>query len=351
MGTREKDERLKAIWDSGGETYSISRLNTINQCEYQAYLHYVLNEPEESNIWAIAGGKVHDVIEGCIKGTNAPSDMKAAIEQELDDAALLGIDFPHSANGGTAIRDNWIANMTKFAEVFTTPKGKFDTEELVIFPVGNNAYMIGYIDAIRYNDDGTISIIDWKTSSQFRGNHLLEAGRQLIVYAMAMELQGHKVRDAQWCMLKYAKTIYPGAKTGKISEWRNLIKDLKTPIMTALKAAGYDKYDSNLFYSDALESNSFEPLPDKVKSLFRTTIYVRQYEITDELRKECMEYIQNGIQKFHEIQNCDGECGHRNIDDDSFFCSGLCGFRKKCKHYNDWKDRKYDSEENFDDLF
>lgn len=353
MGTRQLDARLEEIYANGGKTYSISRLNTINQCQYQAYLNYVKGIKGKNNIWAICGGKIHDVIEGCIKGTNQPADLKGAIESELADAAVFGVDFPHDKNGGTAIRDNWIANMTKFAEIFTTPIGEFETEQLITFKVRDGVYMIGYIDAIRYNPDGSIWIIDWKTSSQFTKDHLLEAGRQLIVYAMAKELEGFTVKKVSWCMLKYCITKWDsgGKQRQKISEWRNFVKDLAVPVRKALRDAGYDDMEIDFMYETALKENSLLSLPYNVRSQFRTSVYVRDYEITPELREECVDYINRSIDLYETLGDDEDNWQPCNIDKDSFFCAALCGFSDTCKHYNDWKELRNSQVANDEDIF
>ena len=108
-----------------------------------------------------------------------------------------------------------IADMKHFCETFYPPKGKFKTEELVIYHLGrtlnpskdelnkSDRYVQGYIDLIRENDDGTISIYDWKTSTKFSAADLLHHGRQLVFYALAKEAEGYTVKDVAWIFLKY----------------------------------------------------------------------------------------------------------------------------------------------------
>ncbi len=57
--------------------------------------------------------------------------------------------------------------MKHFCNTFKAPKGKFTTEELVIYPLSEDRYVQGYIDLIRENPDGTISIYDWKNIDRF----------------------------------------------------------------------------------------------------------------------------------------------------------------------------------------
>ena len=198
MGTRANDKRLQELRDKGCQIYSISRLNTLHQCKYQAYLNYIVGETQKPNIWACAGGIIHDRLEDCIHGRGTKEDLRAAIDDELENFSMLDIDFPLDKNGNPSVRNNWIANMTRFAEEFEIPVGNFETEQLVILPINDHAVMQGYIDVLEPNDDGSVNIWDWKTSSQFTGDHLIEAGRQLAFYAMARENEGLTVRSAKW---------------------------------------------------------------------------------------------------------------------------------------------------------
>ena len=308
---REREPELEQLYDQGKKVYSISRLNTLNQCEYQAYLSYIKEEDGKNiGIYGKLGGRTHDTIEACIKGEASKEDLKEAILQELDDLEMCGIEFPLDRNGNSTIRDNWIANMIRFSEEFTTPKGVYDTEKLLILPIDDEHYMIGYADAIRHNskDKNKVWLIDWKTSSQFTGDHLIEAGRQLVVYKLALEKLGYEVTKCSWCMVKYCITKYQQyvkknkeyVEKEKISEWRNLIKDLKNVIEKFLKEAGYEDVDIECFLHECLKNNSFDPLPNDIKEKFSTKIYVRDYDITDEIISETLDYIKTSINKYEE---------------------------------------------------
>lgn len=372
MGSRETDPRLQAIWDSGGKTYSISKLNTINQCQFQAFLNYVQHEPQSNGIYGIMGTKSHDSIEDYVVSFGENNHIKEAVLEELSDAEMCGISFPKSRDGSDTIRNNWIANMTKFAESFTYPNDpkatknelcKFETEFLILLPIPGkeNTWLMGYVDAIRHNEDGTITLIDWKTSSQFDKEHLLSAGRQLIVYKLALEKLGYKVRDCCWCMLKYCETEYTGIlKSGKdskpktkISEWRNLAKDLKTPVEKMMMALDYDDIESEHHLNVMLELNSLESLPAEIKNRFKTSVYFRPYEITDELIEECWNYINNSIHLYETLGDNADNWKPCDCSKESYFCSNLCGYGvKKCKYFQSFCDSFVKEEtDEYADLF
>lgn len=364
---RKIDPELKKLYDDNKKVYSISRLNTLNQCEYQAYLKYIEGlKGENVGIYGILGGKTHDTIEACIKGEANSDDLKQIIQQELSDLEMFGIEFPVDKNGNSAIKDNWIANMTRFSEEFTTPKGIFDTEKLLIYPIDEDHYMIGYADAIRHNskNKNKVWLIDWKTSSQFTGEHLIEAGRQLVIYKLALEKLGLEVEKCSWCMVKYCITTYEQyvkkskeyVKKEKISEWRNLIKDLKNVIEKFLKEEGYDDVDIECYIHDCLKVNSFDPLPDVIKNKFNTKIYVRDYEITDDIIDETINYIKSSIDKFEEYGNEELNYKPCDCNKNSFFCNALCDYGGKsgqCKYWIDFCNtfEKKSNEDEDEDLF
>ena len=350
MAVREMDKRLKELKVQGKHLYSISKLNTIHQCKYQAYLNYILHEKQKDNIWACAGSIIHDRLEGCLKGINTPQDIKSAIDDELENFQMLDIDFPLDKNGNPTIRNNWVANMTKFAEMFKPWVGNFETEQLVILPINDNAVMQGYVDVISHNDDGTVDVIDWKTSSQFTGDHLIEAGRQLAFYTMALEAEGLTVRSAKWVMLKYYEATYKlknGKFKTKVGEWRNLVSDLSGIIEKYLLELGIDEISADVMLTEAKKTNT---IPKELSQLITVSPYIREYELTDDVKAETMQYIKDTIAEYEGIE----EWKPCNCKNNSYFCANLCGYggkSGKCKHWIDYCEtfeKKSDDEE---DLF
>ena len=362
MAERIEDERLVKLRESGANIYSISRLNCMNQCAYQAYLNYVAHVPQESNCWAVLGGRIHDALQSCVDDGADEKCVLEAIDDELESLQMVyGLDFPLDRNGGTSIRDNWVANMTGFAKAFKTPKGTFETEQLILYKVGDNDWMQGYIDLIRYNKDGTLSIYDWKTSSQFTKDHLTEAGRQLCLYAMAKEAEGAKVDRVAWvmmkyCIIKWSQTLKNGSVKAKekVCEWRNLAKELRGPVEDALIAAGYDEIDTEAILYKLKTSNSLAVLPEEIANKFKVSIYVREYDLTPDVREECLEYIKKTIAEYQDKGNDEDNFAPCDIAKNSFFCQSLCGYggkTGKCKYWMDYCARFQKDDEEEDDIF
>ena len=282
---------------------------------------------------------------------------------------MLGIDFPKDFKGGTAIRDNWIADMTHFCNNFIKPKGKFTTEEFVLYKIHDDRYLQGYLDLIRHNADKTISIFDWKTSTNFNAEDLLHHGRQLIFYALAKEQEGYIVKNVAWIMLKYVEVIFMGkARTNskeetlltKVINRGKLISELKPYIITDLEKLGYDEIDIEILIDEATESNSFDKFPEEIKKKYSIKPYVRNYELTDELREEALNYINFQADLFESKSDDESEWIHRNLTkvnkngdekDDTFFCNVLCNHRNTCIHIKRHNELRLLMKTSDDDLF
>ena len=125
----------------------------------------------------------------------------------------------------------------------------------------------------------------------------------------------------------------------------------------------FDEVDIEIALNDFKESNSFTILPDSVSSEFKVLPYVMKYEVTDEVKRECEEYIDNTIEKWESLGDDEKNYpplsfvktkknGKQALD--IFYCQNLCSHGKICKYLYDFIN-KYDSsqlnEDEYSDLF
>lgn len=369
MSERKADDRLQELRDKGITIYSISRLDCINRCLYEAYQTYILGKRGPGNIWTSLGGRIHDVLEGITNGTNTEKDLLPAMYAELDDMDMLGIEFPKARDGKDTIRDNWIANMKNFCTEYKPPKGNLKAEELFIYQTPKGRYLQGYIDLQSINKDGSISIYDYKTSSLYRGEDIKEHGRQLIVYAMGKEQEGFTVKSASWIFLKYVTVKFFGKKTVKskkdseiikVIERRNFGRELALYLEGTLAKAGYDEFDIEMMIDQVVATNSIENLPDEVKNQYKITPYVLSVDLSEEARQECIDYIDGTIDKWEALHD-ESQYLPRKFTkvtktgketSETFFCSVLCPHSKSCFYLRDYLDTLEDNKNTEeDDLF
>ena len=148
----------------------------------------------------------------------------------------------------------------------------------------------------------------------------------------------------------------------KVLNRGKLVSELKHHIESDLTELGYDEIDIEIMLKKALDENSLDSLPEEIKSKYTIKPYVRQYEITDELKRETLEYVNKTADLFESLdKDDDSQWPPRQFTkisktgkevEDTFFCNNLCNFRKTCVHlkrFNDqWELRKKDADEDAD---
>lgn len=366
---RPKDPRLTELYNKGIEIYSISRLDTINNCLYAAYRSYILKEKGKGNIYSTLGSSIHSTLEDITNGSATEQDLLPALQNELDNLEALGIEFPKDRNGGDAIRDNWIADMTNFCNTYKAPQGKdLTTEELFIYQTPDGHYLQGYIDLQRKHKDGSISIYDYKTSTMYSAAEMKSHVRQLILYALGKEQEGYKVRSASWIFLKYVTVTFMGYKTKnskhktqiiKHIERRKLGNELSNYIDVDMIECGFDELERQFMLDKFNNQNIIDVLPPQISARYSVKPCVISVELNEESRQECIDYISKTIATWTSLNREDElefppksfkkERNGREVSD-TFFCTSLCDHFEKCHYIHDYLDQAQ-NENDEDDLF
>ena len=368
---RQSDKRLEELKASGVPIYSISRLDCINRCLAEAYETYRNDNRGESNIYALCGSKVHDVLEGIVNGEKTEKDLLPAVTAELEEAEMLGYEFPKMADGSDGIRDKWIKDMTHFCNHYESPKSKnLSTEELFIYKSPKGHILQGYIDLQRHNKDKSVDIYDYKTSSLYKGSDIKEHGRQLVVYQMGLEQAGIKVNKVAWIFLKYVEIRFMGKKTVKSKEKTEISKiverckigsEMAKYVEQVMIEQGFDEVDIEIALNEFKTENSFSVLPEPIRTQFKMLPYVCVYEVTDEVKKECEEYIDDTIERWETLGDDEKDYPplsftklqkNGKVVENTFYCAKLCSHSKTCKYFHDYLDKKDNgSGDEYEDLF
>ena len=333
----------------------------MENCPYAAYLTYVKHCRGENNIYGVLGGNIHDALEAIMQGKMHVRSLPDIVDDSFEQAELLGLSFPKDRKGNNTIQDNWMADMRHFAKNFIPPKGTFNTEEFFLYKINEDTFIQGYIDLIEHDqvDKDQISIYDWKTSSMYSGNDLDEHAKQLLIYALAAEQNGKRVKKIAWYFLKYVTVIFMGkarinskckTKIVKNINRRKLVQELEPYIRQDLIENDYDDIEIEMLVDMALTTNSLDGLPASVRENYLITPCIVEYPLNDKTREECKEWIENMITQFNQRSNDDVDQWEprsftkftkngREVDD-YFFCSALCGHSKHCKHFADFLEQK-----------
>ena len=353
LGKRETEPIIKELQSQGKQVVSFSRLSTLENCPYEAYLNYIKHKKGEENIYSTLGDAFHDKLQEIIDGYDTVSGLLIVLEKTLSDLDTLGMEFPKDSRGGTSIRDSWVADMSHFCRDFVPPKGEFSTEDFCLLKVSDDLYLQGYIDLTQYHSDGSISLWDWKTSSNYKKSDLLSHGRQLVLYAMAKEQEGFKVNHTGWIMLKYVEISFLGKARSnvkqntmitKVVNRGKIVKELRPYLKANMLDNGMGDLEAELMLDVATEKNDLSLLPPEVVEKYTIKPYVRRYDLTDELRKEALNFVTEKSAEFAERGNQKENYPPRNFwkwgrggkhIEDTFYDNCLCGYSKVCEYIQD----------------
>lgn len=409
----EKDNDLskkikKLIQDSGRTLWSYSRLSKFHACKYEYYLQYVAkNRNGRNNIYAVLGDIVHQCLEGFIKGEYDRQQMLDKFETIYSSTKIptlnqtVTLQFPSEK-----IEKTYIECIRIFLRNYTPAKAdKILIEEFLwhLFGGDKKIAVQGYADCILcYNNDNSVIIDDFKTSSKFGKDDLLEKGRQLVMYAyMYQKRTGIPVKKVRWVMVKYNEVSFSTVlkqlkeKTAKelkdflaskdineklkkdemirkclhldlsgfidinevkkvVYQRNELAEKTSSDILKLLEAYGLENDVINRNMLILQTENSFNGLEPQVKEIldkfnFKAEDWYCEYNLTDEIYNEMENYIVSTVNEIERTPECKTESEidfyYPKSDDNTFYCANLCSFAKDkngnvlCKHYQKYLEK------------
>lgn len=323
-----KDKNTNAVF------LSHSKLGTFAQCPRSYYYSYIDKKPQTTGVYSTLGSEVHETLQELYEDKTEVLD-KARFDRAFDMCEMLGVSFPRSQYdiGGNYKKD--IENFYKYYRRFPKEEGvKYICELGFILQIDDCHYEIGYIDLIILKPNGTCEIWDFKTSSTFDAKHVISAGRQLVLYKLAIEqLYGIPVTKVGWQMVKYMD-IQIGTNKPKIGvKGREWVKACSSQLKTLVKKECGDATIAEIMVMKAVADNSLESLPQSVQDKVLYNIQNREYEVTQEVIDEFWEYTRGSIEQ---IEAKGTDLDNFPCDIDTFFCENLCGFSRD--YCDEWKE-------------
>lgn len=286
--------------------WSWSKINCPHNSLYEYYLKYIKHEKEDrcDSIYTTTGGITHDIIERYYNHSIFYEQMS----EEFDMAWLTAFEVADlKFNRNDSTRNNSLA--TKYYEdlqhFFTNHiplPNKLLLEQFITIKVGNE-YFQGYIDALMLDKkNDCIHIIDWKTSSIYKGEKALNECGQLVLYAMGLHQKGtpyEKIRIG-WNFLKYTNVQIRTEPRYKVS-WTTVkgeekVKDnlplnklfptIKASMKAWMKNLKYSKEDIELYVEsiETLEepSNPFDYTPKDIREA--SHLVIEEMSLEDKTR-------------------------------------------------------------------
>lgn len=308
--TPEELERIKKQY--GVDTlWSFSKLNKYVTSPYEYYLKYILKvkEDRQDGIYAVSGGMVHSIIEKFYKKEISYEDMISQYEDALFTFEMAELKYNKTDEEKNAkIANKYEDCIRHFFQNHIPFTQKAMIEQFALTQVGGRVFQ-GYIDFVFQDEDKNFTILDWKTSTMYRGDKVLKEGKQLLLYAQSLIQHGVPIDKINicWDFVKYTTVAYK-QKNGETKERqieRNSIgSSLSAAIKTKLKELKYSTEEINSFIDLVVDSNSLHMLPKEIQDQFKFSdclVYIPlTQEILDNLNKEIISTLES-IDKTTEI--------------------------------------------------
>lgn len=299
--------------------YSWSRISSWHTSKYEWFLNYILNEPMDRNdsIYGTTGNMCHDIIEEYYLGKIKYEDMINEFNDSWDMSRnIMQLKFDrNNEEQDKKIGDRYFENVSHFFKHHQPIKYDIHTEDFALIQIDKNI-LIGYIDAWHKDDNGDIWITDWKTSSIYKGETLIEKSGQLMCYAMYFYKNGIPLGKihAQFNFLKYCNIIYEQAngKTKCMSIERRLLGEkLQSPCKMWLKKFGYEPDD---YLKNILDNADLNILPVEVQDKINISDCYVEIPITEEGFEYWITMINNTIDEIEYAEDT-----YSIMDDDTLF--------------------------------
>lgn len=276
--TKEELEQIKQKYNVD-RLWSWSRINTFITSPFEYALKYVdgmkKKEDRQDSIYTSLGSAAHQCLEDFYTDKIQFNEMY----EQYNDSWLICYDLAQlkfdrcNEEKNQSIADKYKMNMQYFFKNHVTYPYKLLIEKPIVVDVNGNIF-IGYIDALYKNEDGDITIIDFKSSSAYKGKALEEHSQQLKLYALGIhQTTGIPLSKIHGCFnfLKYVTIEYTQAN-GKIKtknvERKDLGEALQTNLKVWIKKLGYeDQMDG--FLKMVLDDNSLERLPEDLQNKYK----------------------------------------------------------------------------------
>ena len=308
---RKTNEELQALKEHYGvkELWSFSKVNKFLTSPYEYYLKYILHikEDKRDGIYTTSGGTIHDILEKFYSGEIKYEDMITSYEGALflfDQAELKYNKTDEEKNAKIANKyEDCIRHFFKHHKRF---EQKAMIEQFAVTKIGDNIFQ-GYIDFVFQDEDGTVTILDWKSSTIYTGAKVLKEGKQLLIYAQSLIQHGMPMDKIKicWDFLKYVNVSFVQQngkpKTRQIE--RNVIgTSLASTIKTKMKATKkYTEDEINSYLEFVVTTNSLDGLPEEISSQFTIEDCLVYIPLSEEILQNLNEEV---ISTIKSIDKC-----------------------------------------------
>lgn len=363
---RLTSEQLQALMKKEGvdKIWSWSKINCFHTSPYEYYLKYIKKAKEDraNSIYVTTGGMAHDILE---KYYTKQIPYENMIEQ-FEDGWVVAVDIADlkfdraDEERNEKIKKKYYENLVHFFKNHTIFKNKPIIEQFVKVKVGDNLFQ-GYIDCAFKDEKENINIVDFKTSSIYKGAKAENESGQLVLYAIGLNQQGVPMDKIKicWNFLKYV-SVQCEQKNGKVKtrqiERCEIGESLQASARTWLN---HFDYEPDKYLKEMLDTNSIACLPDEVRAKFNISDCYVYVDLTEELINKWTEYVITTIKDI-ELREADYAETHsdacfydtdESVNEQSYYFANLCGYSRNLhKPYDDYC-KRLEAAKNGTDLF
>ena len=361
---RLTSEELQALMEKEGvdRLWSWSKINCFHTSPYEYYLKYIIKAKEDraDSIYTTTGGLAHNILEKLYTDEIAYEQML----DEFEDGWTVAVDIADlkfdRADGdrNEKIKDKYYENLVHFFKNHTKLKYKPLIEQFIKIKIYNNLLQ-GYIDCTFKDEEDYIHVVDFKTSSIYKGAKAENECGQLVLYAIGLNQQGIPLDKIKicWNFLKYV-TIQYEQKNGTVKtrevERCKIGESLQSNAKTWLKHFGYEPDD---YLKELLDTNSIDCLPEEVQKKYEISDCYVYVDLTDKLFIKWFTHVSTVIKDI-ELREKDYEETHsdacfwdtdESVKEQSYYFANLCGYSRNLhKPYDEYCKRLESSQSNND---
>lgn len=363
---RLTSEQLQALMKKEGvdRIWSWSKINCFHTSPYEYYLKHIkrVKEDRANSIYVTTGGIAHDILEKFYTDQITHGQMVELFEDGWTVAAeIADLKFDRSdEERNDKIKEKYYWNLIHFFMNHTKLEYKPIIEQFVKVKIGDNLFQ-GYIDCAFKDEEGCITIQDWKTSSIYKGAKAENESGQLVLYAIGLNQQGvpmDKIK-IRWNFLKYASIQYQ-QKNGEIKtrqvERCAIGESLQSNAKTWLKHFGYEPDD---YLKEMIDTNSIDCLPDEVKEKYVISDCYVYVDLTKELINRWTEHVITVIKDI-ELREADyaetqsDACFYdtdESVKEQSYYFANLCSYSRSLHKPYDEYCKRIEAAQRGEDLF
>lgn len=289
--------------------WSWSRYNSCHNSMYEYFLKYILHikEDRQDCIYVVTGGMSHEIMEKLYLNKIKYEDMDGCFEDAWLTANIAELKFDRNdSDKNKKIADKYYLDLKHFFNNHIVIPYKVDIERFITIMIGNNLFQ-GYIDVCFKDNNGYFNIMDWKTSSIYKGEKALSECGQLVVYAIGLNQLGipfEKIKIC-WNFLKYVSVDCEQANgkwTTREIERCEIGNKLQSSARMWLKKLGYE--ESAFEYLDTLvQTNDIKCLPIDVQNKYKFNDCIVYIDLTKNLVDRWTTEIVNTIDDIIEKEN------------------------------------------------